>query len=274
MPRKLSTILEKVSYRRIESIIGVSYKVLIRYDEGTSVSEENLKIITETINRVETDPEYKALFYEKPKKEEKVTFAKHVDQIDQQLAQAETGNESEMKKTIKVQNAEVYGKIENPSVFPVDDIKKQMQFVNKETTNMHDVFIGLINSCLDAVHSLNEQLTECIELIVEVTQSIPFEDMISMDKRLKTLEERMELVNFPKNAEDVKLRQTQRETIAVPQNPAIMQNPITPKQAVQIQHVTPQPAPVQQPPVEQRPFINSNSSNLLLSDDVLDLLPS
>ena len=131
MSRKLSTILEKVSYRRIESIIGVSYKVLIRYDEGTSVSEENLKIITETINRVETDPEYKVLFYEKPKKaekkqsleesrKEKNELKETISQLGQQIAQMGTGNESENEKTIKVQNAGVYGSMENAE-FKMED---------------------------------------------------------------------------------------------------------------------------------------------------------
>ena len=131
MSRKLSTILEKVSYRRIESIIGVSYKVLIRYDEGTSVSEENLTIITETINRVETDPEYKVLFYEKPKKaekkqsleesrKEKNELKETISQLGQQIAQMGTGNESENEKTIKVQNAGVYGSMENAE-FKMED---------------------------------------------------------------------------------------------------------------------------------------------------------
>ena len=131
MSRKLSTVLEKVSYRRIESIIGVSYKVLIRYDEGTSVSEENLTIITETINRVETDPEYKVLFYEKPKKaekkqsleesrKEKNELKETISQLGQQIAQMGTGNESENEKTIKVQNAGVYGSMENAE-FKMED---------------------------------------------------------------------------------------------------------------------------------------------------------
>ena len=62
-------------------------------------------------------------------------------------------------------------------------------FPVKQDPDIQNVLIQLVNSCLDAVHSLNEQLTECMELMVEVTQSIPFEEMITMDNRLKKLEE-------------------------------------------------------------------------------------
>ena len=310
MSRKLSTVLEKVSYRRIESIIGVSYKVLIRYDEGTSVSEENLKIITETINRVETDPEYKVLFYEKPKKaekkqsleesrKEKNELKETISQLGQQIAQMGTGNESENEKTIKVQNAGVYGSMENAEFKMEDTEIRSEEFVKQLSDNHHspmkaksienqdefgfpvkqdpdiqNVLIQLVNSCLDAVHSLNEQLTECMELMVEVTQSIPFEEMITMDNRLKKLEEIDSKLQVIEDAMvPIGTIALSQKMASVP-NIVTQQNPLPAKPSVTIQHVTPQPAPVQLQSTEQRPFINSSSSNLLLSDDILDLLPS
>lgn len=286
MSRKLSTILEKVSYRRIESIIGVSYKVLIRYDDGTSVSEENLKIITETINRVETDPEYKALFYEKPKKAILKTIDQVNEEIKQQLDQNGTKNESEndiSTEKLEMENTEISSEEfvkqlsnNHHSSIKATSIENQDEFgfPVKQDLDIQNVLIQLVNSCLDAVHSLNEQLTECMELMVEVTQSIPFEEMITMDNRLKKLEEIGSKLQVIEDA------MVPIGTIALSQKMASVpkivtqQNPLPTKPPVTIQHVTPQPAPVQQQSTEQRPFINSSSSNLLLSDDILDLLPS
>lgn len=200
--RKLSTLLEGISYRRLELIIGLSYKVLIRYDKGEAVSETNLKIITDFINKCETDDMYKRSLYdsEKTVKESKST-------------------KIEVPRTI-TDAFDLVNSIGVPTVKPIgiEDIPRPITGHNMNIASPDSIqqqienLTTITNSILDQLHSILEEQKQLWEHMKELIEIQPVDELIAISSKIGSIEEVLKSTNLPMTKNELEQQLTERNT--------------------------------------------------------------
>ncbi len=278
--RKLSTLLEGISYRRLESIIGLSYKVLIRYDKGEAVSEQNLRIITDFINKCETEPEYKAdlLDFEKAVRVPKIAkiqlHGTMMEPVNKEVGFVKTvvntetpigyfvpqeepfvdafGFPTKEEKSMKIPNTSLYG-------------------TNPVHTQQLDAVTAIANTLLDQLHTIIENQKQLWEHMKELVEIQPVNELIAISNKIEAIENVLESTNSHLSFEPV--LKTIKET-------ALGKNSEKPFSVSAIKSEDAYPTSLPSvPPETIKPITTlltesqSLPSTTFLDDDILNILP-